>query len=444
MENKDYLNNVENLTAEEITEGISNGKVTFDQLRNTLRFDASKQRSVKVLLKRKDDDAFNVAKTISDLEYYLSIFPDGSHVSEAEKKIRDKKDEESAEIKRQLERKKTLRKIKENINEFVPDEIINLLSEDDLDEVCNEIGINSSTVKNYTQPPLTFNEIPINKSDIPSEYTDVFFWGIPSSGKTCALAAIFSTIKKEYTMEAPDSEKKFGIFYRDSLINIFQNDIGNLPGRTAPDRTQYMPFLLSKRGEKKKRKISFFELSGEVFKYFYEVANNTQILDNNGRERNEKTFETLDLLLKSNNQKIHFFFIDYNQETNHTADKHGLSQSNYLDAATVYFRDNNDIFKNKTDAVFVVITKSDGIIGDDKIKQAKDFLDDHFGSFMDVLKNQCQKHSVTQKTKLFSIGDVYFQRICKINRSYSVEIIEDLIKTVKPINNSMFRNLFNS
>jgi hypothetical protein len=33
---------------------------------------------------------------------------------------------------------------------------------------------------------------------------------------------------------------------------------------------------------------------------------------------------------------------------------------------------------------------------------------------------------------IFSIGDVYFSKICKINRKYSIDIIEDLLEVIQP------------
>ncbi len=443
MEKKDYIAQVQNLNAEQIVEGIFNGIITFDELRKTGEFDASKQKSVKAILKKKDDDSFALAHTIPDLENYLQIFPEGSNVSVAQMKLQQLQDDEKAEERKRLEREKMLQIIREDINEYAPDEIVDKLSEGDLNSLCYSLGINASDVKNYTQPKLNFNDIPQVESDIPSEYTDIFFWGIPSSGKTCALASILSTIEKGYVMEAPDTQKQFGSTYRTSLVNIFRNNIGNLPGRTNEDRTQYMPFLFYKRGEKNKRKISFFELSGEVFKYFYEVVNNSHIINDYDRQAIENSFRTLELLLNSSNQKIHYFFIDYNQETKHTEDNNGLRQSDYLGAAAIYFRDRNNIFRKKTDAVYVVVTKSDEIKGEDQIGFAKKFLQDNFGSFMEVLKNQCKRNYVDFKVKLFSIGDVYFKRICKIDRSSSEDIINDLLKRVKPSSNNLIRKFLN-
>src|SRR5689334_24528746 len=47
-------------------------------------------------------------------------------------------------------------------------------------------------------------------------------------------------------------------------------------------------------------------------------------------------------------------------------------------AAATYFRDNNDIFKKKTDAVYIVVTKADEIKEDEdsKAELAKHFLAD--------------------------------------------------------------------
>lgn len=433
MNKEDYLKKINNLTAGQIARGISSGVVTFKELQKTGEFPASKQKNVKAILSEEDDAAFKDANTKIALENYLLIFPDGNHKQEAERKLKDI-----------VERERMIQEIIENRNQYTPEEIINKLSDEDLIYVCKKLGIDAEMVRKYKTPELRFNDIPQSESDIPPGYTDVFFWGIPTSGKTCALSAILSTIKKNYSMEAPDIKKKFGATYRDSLTNIFRKDYGYLPQRTNLDRTQYMPFLFYQRGQNNKRKIAFFELSGEVFQFFYEKSYSIRIIEEAKREAIENSFQTLELLLKSNNQKIHFFFIDYNQETKYFADDYGLTQSNYLDAAAIYFRDNNEIFKKKTDAVYVIVTKSDEIPGNDKAASAKSFLDDNFGAFMDVLKTQCKTHSVDFKVKRFSIGDVYFKRICKIKHAYSTDIINDLLNRVKPAKNSKFRKIFNS
>ena len=156
--------------------------------------------------------------------------------------------------------------------------------------------------------------------------------------------------------------------------------------------------------------------------------------------------------------KIHFFFIDYQYETKGTRDRHNLTQENYLNAAASYFRDRLDIFKRKTDAVYVIVTKADqiksldtenqNISNEERTKIASDFLYDNFGNFMDFIKNRCKRDSIDFNVKTFSIGDVYFKSICKLNYYYATNIIEDLLKRIDTVNENRFCNwitkIFNS
>lgn len=445
MKEQDYINKLDTLEPAVIVKGILLQETTFAKLKNSGCFDHTKQTAVRKLLKVEDDKCFSAAENLDDFKDYLSLFPEGIHAKDVEKKIQQMEEEESINLKKREAGDRMIREIKDDVNKFTIEEVKANFGNEDLEKLCFELGIDVNVVNNYVEPDLKFNDTPEKASDIPKGYTDVFFWGIPSSGKTCALSAILSTIKKDFTMEAPDCTPKFGSVYRTNLVNIFREDIGYLPARTNIDRTQYMPFLFYKRGEKGKRKISFFELSGEVFKYFYQVVNNTKITTEEDQENTQKSFDLLQLLLKSKNRKIHYFFIDYNKETQGTLDNN-LTQDDYLNAAQVYFKDNDGIFKNNTDAVNVIITKSDEIEGDaqEKLVRAQMFLQSKFGNFMEILKSQCKTNSVDLEIKLFSVGDVYFKRICKINRDFSTSIIKDLLERVPVDSKSMFRKIFNS
>lgn len=442
MEDKKfYIDHIVDLSAEQIVKGIRDKVVTFDELRRRSDGDFihDKQKRVKDILAKyaKEDEAFNNADSIEELKEFLKTYPNSQYAARVEQKITQKENEK----KKYLDDK--IKNIKENINDYTVDELIEYFDDKTIRTLCKEIGIEYNIVKKYNEPQLRFNIIPENDNDIPTGYTDVFFWGIPTSGKTCALSAIFKTIQDKYTMEAPNIEKKFGATYKDSLVNIFQDNIGYLPAATQKDKTQYIPFLLKKRDEKYYRQVSFFELSGEVFKYFYDITNNSCTLEDDDREQVQDAFRTLDLLLKSTNQKIHFFFIDYNRETKDSRDSLNLTQGNYLDAAATYFRDKNDIFKRKTDAVYIVVTKADEIKSENRVEFAKKFLSDNFGSFMDTIKSRCEKDFVKFNVTTFSIGDVYFKRICKLNYVYAENIVKELLKNIKPYKKNKFRELLN-
>lgn len=446
MDEQFFLDNIDNrkkLPGEAIAKGILDGKVTFEKLRATLKFDKSTQDAVRLILDEKDSEMFYSAADKFHFQNYVKAFPKGKHIKEANSRIAEINRIEEERRKREIEREKLLNDILLDVNGHTPDEVISKLDDLALNELCNTLNINIDILKGYNTPELLFNDIPESEAQIPQGYTDVFFWGIPSSGKTCALSAILSTMKMKYSIEAPDCPIKFGATYRDSLTNIFQNGIGYLPERTNTDRTQYMPFILYKRGERKRRKLSFFELSGEVFRHFYEKTNNVKIIKNEDRGQIESSFKSLNVLLNSRNQKIHIFFIDYDLHSKYMKDEENLTQNNYLEAAATYFRDNMNILQERTDSVFVVVTKSDRIHGDSKQSVASNFLQNHFGSFMDVLSNQCARYSINFKVKIFSIGDVYFKRICKIDHSFSDDIIKDLLEKVRPVSENNFISIFN-
>src|SRR5690606_29445436 len=179
------------------------------------------------------------------------------------------------------------------------------------------------------------------------------------------------------------------------------------------------------------RKLSFFELSGEVFRYFYELAHNTKIMSDSDREEVLKAFETVKLILNNNSRKIHLFFIDYSRGDN--VDKYGLTQKDYLAAAKTYFANHKNILKDKTDALYVIVTKADEIEGendDERTEKAKRFLQSQFSGFLDELETQCKKSTIKFQIKIFSIGDVFFKRIARINTKYSQKLIEDLLEAI--------------
>jgi hypothetical protein len=363
-------------------------------------------------------------------------------VNELVARYKSEKITEEKKAKEKEEADRLIADIRANRNKYKPDYLIRRLSEDQLRGLCSEFEIDYNRVLNYNESRLEFNVIPEDSSDIPEGFTDIFFWGIPSSGKTSALAAILRTMDENYTMANASISKQFGSTYRTSLINIFNNG-GYLPGANQKDRTQYMPFMLKRRkGNDNYRKLSFFELSGELFERFYEIVNHTSVLTDESRALVDKAFITLDLLLNNSNQKIHFFFIDYDKETQSSMNNN-ITQSQYLNAATHYFSNSLKLFKKKTDAVYVIVTKSDAIktnndSGNERTQLAGEFLRDRVGGFIDMLRHLCKQNHVEFKAKIFSIGDVYFKSICNLNKQYAINIIEELLTRVRPATENKF------
>ena len=384
-----------------------------------------KEERRKIELERKITEQKNVeekvdfekAKALKELDDFLIKYPDS--------KYKDVVNEKIAQIERI-----DFEAAKKNINAMKPDEAKDYLGEIRLRKLCDELKLDADIVINYEgEPEVIFgddNDLPQSKDDIPSNFTDVFFWGVPSSGKSCALAAILSTINRKYLKDL--LPKQFGQVYRESLEEIFTDGTVLLPAPTPTQKTRYMPFRLKRDDEKDKyRNIAFFELSGEIFKCFDYKKEDAEAMD---------AFKSLQLLLDSKNKKVHFFFVDYVQ----TIQKRE-KQAKYLKSAAAYFNNNSDILTDKTVAVYVVVTKADeikgtnGIIDDrERSRMAGHFLkDNNFNDFVGALRDCCKKCSIKNfRMRTFSIGEVYFKSICKVNPKYSINIIDDLLKIVKP------------
>lgn len=240
--------------------------------------------------------------------------------------------------------------------------------------------------------------------------------------------------KKGYLNIAPGPGNR----YATQIKNIFSDDgAANdfLPAPSPVETTQYLPFTLKDPNESKSRSVSLIELSGEVFLCFAHKIAGEQL----PTKSHENTFNSLNNFLKSNNRKLHFFFIDFDRENK--PDDNGMKQSDYLAAASTYFQ-KNAVFGKTTDAIYVVLTKSDLMLDEsgnpipkDKIiEYAKKHLIGHnYLAFINTLKDNCKKHSINGgklTVEPFSLGKVYFRDICDFEGTAAANVVEILMKRI--------------
>lgn len=442
MDRKYILSHVDELSADQLVNFIKQGIVSLEELRKTELLDKSKYNKIKVLLKvvdMEDDNTWNFYRnTEQGCREYLTRYPNGKNILEAKRKIDDfdqQRKEENAERNNLIERLRT------NPNSFTPAGLRKFLDEnkitttDLLDAgIPNEIIIR---LDNIVTPRV---ELGITPDSIPEGYTEVYFWGIPGSGKTCALAAVLSTSTRMGYLEIANGP---GYDYMLKLQNIFSNKISFLPAASPVDTTQYLPFTLKKPNEKFYRSVSLIELSGEIFQCFlYKNANKTL-----PSSQHEETFNSLIRFLNGSNRKLHFFFVDYNQGND--TDSAGYSQNQYLQAATTFFNDKrNNLFSKTTDAIYIVLTKSDLMPckKSERVSQMKDYLqNENFVAFVNSLRAKCDENSINAKRILgtpFALGKVYFQQICEFDPETSQNIIDILMRRIAPKKQSIL-DVFN-
>jgi hypothetical protein len=439
MDKQQILNNVDSLTAKQLYDFINQGIVSLEELRETGNLDATKRREIRELLinrNREDDAAWEKCRDGNEngLADYISKYQAGRHVDEAKQKIDDI---QKHRIEDRKQKQIILNKIRRNPNSFFPNEILEYLRNGTLtDNELIDCGIPPTVIDSLNKAKTPRLQIGDTPDEIPPGYTEVYFWGGTGSGKTCALGAILQMADKKGYLNIATGP---GYLYANQLKNIFSDDdVANdyLPAPSPVETTQYLPFTLKRPGEKHSRSVSLIELSGEIFKCFFHKNAGQQFPS----QIHENTFNLLYDFLRSNNRKIHFFFIDYDKDN--TPDDDGLKQSDYLAAAATYFK-NNTVFGRTTDAIYVVLTKSDLLTDDDgdeispaqRVEYAKNHLSsNNFTSFINTLKANCKKYSINAgklTVEPFSLGNVYFKQICNFDGSTAERILEILMDRIE-------------
>ena len=419
------LDNIENISAEDLyVKYIKPGYISLSAMKETGKLDFSKRKKIEELVAQEgvqEEQAWSEAQKKATTEAYadyLRNYPNGKYKIVAESVIAAFRQNEMNENKN---KKDLLEKLRRNPNGgFTPRIVNDHLNKGTINITdLREAGIPQEVIDSlsvFKEPRLTLGEIP---PGIPSGFTEVYFWGIPGSGKTCALSGILGYANESGVLDTASGP---GFHYMTQLKNIFRSQIGFLPAATSTEATQCLPFEL-KDDNGKKHPIALIELSGEIFRCYYYLLAGMSFPDAD----HIKTFENVTRYLNGPNRKIHFFVFDLSKDPR-KKDDHGLCQDDYLNAAQTYFKQNN-IFKNYTDAIYIIATKSDLLDPrhDKRIEKAATHLKENYPSFVDVLKDACKRYKINDNNHLrvlpFSLGDVYFNYICKFNSLSSSEII---------------------
>lgn len=257
-------------------------------------------------------------------------------------------------------------------------------------------------------------------------YTEVYFWGIPSSGKTCALGAIMSAAKNGTSVKAmlPDGNCQ-GAAYMMQLADLFDPEaVSVLPPRTDVQDTYEMRFTLV--GEDgREHKLAFIDLSGELFTCMHLKASGLPL-----SQQQKDAINTLDNILvknRTNNRKIHFFVVEYGAQDKKIR---GMSQDSYLQAAISYINE-MDIFDEFTDGVYMIVTKADKANVDESELGAHlaNYIETYYKGLYGGLVDICEKKEINggRVSRFpFSIGKVCFQNLCMFDKEWTNRIIEEI------------------
>ena len=363
-------------------------------------------------------DAETLVSQISQFQTDQSLTPaqkDNNIIDTIERFINEKK----------ISKDEFLKKIAEDHNLLNAGVVKRLINKGTI-SVADLIGISIDRMfiqKMFNGESTQSFSTPEKLEKINKQSTEVYFWGIPSSGKSCALGAILSVAASGRVAKSmdPDTESQ-GYGYMMKLINLFQNgEVGTLMEGTSVDSFYEMGFDLVDN-DSKIHPITCIDMAGELMRCMFKANAGDPM-----SETDEIMLDTMTKVLidnRSTNRKMHIFVIEYGAENRLYE---GLPQRVYLEGAVSYIK-NTGIFRKDTDAIYIMITKAD------KAKNAtKDtftnYINEKYLGFYNGLEQICKDNELNRgkvEKLAFSLGDVCFQNYCRFN-SRPAENVVNLI-----------------
>lgn len=314
---------------------------------------------------------------------------------------------------------------------FISSTVANLLWENGIVSDFSQAGIDPAfiTYLMSNRTPTQFQ--PSTKIDrvTKAPCTEIYFWGIPSSGKSCALGAILSAAnsgKVALSMEKDNNCQGYG--YMTRLENLFNSNgsVGALPEGTPVTSTYEMGFNLEDQ-DKKVHPITCIDLAGELVRCMYKKDAGEPLSD-----QQLEVLQTLtDIMIdnRTQNRKLHFFVIEYGAEDRQYE---GLPQQVYLQAAVQYIQ-RTGIFKKDTDGLYLLISKVDkaNAHGKDLAVKLKEYIADNYQGFYNGLKKICRDNEINGgevEIIPFTLGEVCFQNYCKFKEQAAAKVVNKLIE----------------
>ena len=218
-----------------------------------------------------------------------------------------------------------------------------------------------------------------------------------------------------------------GFGYMSRLMLQFKNDgsVGTLPEGTSTTATYEMGFDLTDN-DGMVHPITCIDLAGEMIRCMFKLDSGEDL-----SEDELKTLDTLTKILKDNrtgNQKMHFFVIEYGADDRLYE---GLPQRTYLESAVEYIN-NSEIFKNDTDAIFILVSKVDRAPSNiPRTEAVLQYLEKNYKGFINGLKDICRQNEINGgKIEIipFSLGVVCFQNYCRFNEAAAEEVVRKIIE----------------
>ena len=290
--------------------------------------------------------------------------------------------------------------------------------------------------------PDVNNAIKASFAECKDGYTDVFFFGIPSTGKTCVLMGLSRSNALHIDLATGGGDYAAVLQqYVDAKVCIPPT-----PGDfvTTLDATVY-----SKEKSNVVHKVNLVEMSGEEFAF--EIANNPNHVF---------TFEDMASkapgLLKNNNRKVFFLVLDptansvrvrreiidgFDEETGAPIMRLEWAVVNQRIAiqkmVDLFTKEENRSIMRNVDSIHIIMTKSD-MLGnpiDREEKACNIFYDRFAGNMLETLHELCKEFNINSNTgfypKLysFSLGKFYLGGYYEYDPTDSNKLVKAILNS---------------
>lgn len=312
------------------------------------------------------------------------------------------------------------------------------------DELISHGVATEKTLEQIDNPPILpkLEQPEVSDPEIHSGATDVFLFGIPSSGKTCVLMGLLGAKNFDYDNSVKDAGK-----YADDLSIYRFNNVA--ADRTYGNFVAQIPGTITGYDAKNQRikfPVNLIEMSGEEFAM--RIANNAE---------QEVFFENMGTgatkLLTSDNNKVIFIIIDPTASGTiriATTRNDGSTIERVVQQDTVISKIINMLAHNKkvlskTTAIHFIMTKSD-TIGTPETREAEavNRLKALYGRSIERLREIGRDYSLNSSSGndplvfTFSLGKFYVGNQFEYDSTDSDKIIEALKSMVYGKKNKTF------
>lgn len=371
---------------------------------------------IKAIEQIDDDVDWNTAVTngsVDAYQKYLNKHPNGRHVAEAQYRInnRDAKDILLDELQEDPNSHSV-----EEINKTIYDTAG--LNHSDLLRVFNIAQV--AAIENYVAP----NQLPTStpSRELPRGYTEVYFWGLRGTGKTCAIGATIgylSNIRRSLTPHRDNPPEVDQYIEQLQMLFNMGGQICMLPPRTVTGNLPAMSFSFNEKRSNdpkdknkmpKEHRVTLIDVAGEVFAGIFKQSRGTAT----SREEDIAIAALKKCLKDEYNNKIHFFIVEYNDDSILEIPGYGRVHKSQVMKSLAEFFNKEEIFNDSAVSLNLLVTKCDRIREGDRMEQVKQYVEN---SGWGVAAEGINNISVNARTGCmygmgFSIGEVFAQDLC--------------------------------